>query len=279
MQIDRIAQVCQRLLKAFEDGSLPPAVARTVIKRKSYDKPSDKWSLGNQIIMVLSGTNDARGYRQWEEVGRHVKKGAKAFYILAPIYKTRKVKETSKNENGESVEEIEREVTTLVSFKDVPVFRYEDTEGKSIPIADYTPKVLPPLVNVAEKLGVRITYTPFVDRFYGYFRSDTKDIVLCSHDVKVFFHELAHAAHNTIRPLKGGQHANQEIVAEMVAAVLCEVYGFTGYHWHAYEYIRSYAKAHDGAGVIKAVMHVFAEVQRVLEVILLQDQETAEKVA
>lgn len=281
MAIDRVSQACQNLLRMFEDGRIPPAVARTVIEEKTIDKPSNKWSLGNQMIMYANGTNDARGYRQWEEVGRHVKKGAKAFYILAPVYKTRKIKETVLVEqDGQQVEqEIEREVTVLVGFKEVPVFRYEDTEGRPLPVVDYTPKVLPPLVNVAEKFGVKITYTPFTGRFYGYYRPDTKDIVLCSHDVEVFFHELAHAIHGTIRPLKGGQHADQEIVAETVAAVLCEIYGFRGYHWHAYEYIKGYARAKDSAAVVKAIMQVLADVEKILSIIFQEADQNQERKA
>ena len=41
-------------------------------------------ALRNRLLMMLAGTEDARGFRQWEKVGRMVKKGAKAFYILAP---------------------------------------------------------------------------------------------------------------------------------------------------------------------------------------------------
>jgi len=34
--------------------------------------------------MFIANTGDARGYRQWQKVGCHVKKKAKAFTILAP---------------------------------------------------------------------------------------------------------------------------------------------------------------------------------------------------
>lgn len=91
--------------------------------------------------------------------------------------------------------------------------------------------------------------------------------MLCTHDVDAFFHELAHGIHNTIRPLQGGQHADQEIVAETVAAVLCEMYGYQGYLYHGFEYIKHYADTADAAETVKAIMKVLADVQKVLEVI------------
>jgi hypothetical protein len=37
--------------------------------------------------MLLAGTSDARGFGQWDEAGRWVVKGTKAFHILGPIVK------------------------------------------------------------------------------------------------------------------------------------------------------------------------------------------------
>jgi len=265
---DRVTQAIERLLDTFESGKLPAAIARTIIEEQEIDKPSNKWSLGNKLIMRLHGTNDARGYRQWEEVGRHVRKGAKAFYILGPVYKTIKVTEKETDEFGNEVE-VEKEKKVLVGFKEIPVFAYEDTEGKELPQPDYKPATMPPLAPVAQKYGVRVAYGPFAGRFYGYYQPATNSIMLCTHDVDVFFHELAHAVHHhTCGPLKGGQDPKQEIVAETVAAVLCELYGFTGYQYHAYRYVSYYAKAKDGQQLVKAIMSVLADVEKVLRAIL-----------
>ena len=81
------------ILEIFKSGQIPEAVSYAAFP--SFDIPSEQWSYLNRIIMWLNGTYDARGYRQWEEAGRHVKKGATAFHIFAP----RLVKE--KKENGE----------------------------------------------------------------------------------------------------------------------------------------------------------------------------------
>src|SRR5436309_43588 len=70
------------IVALFESGNLPESIAQTTIQRLADDCPSARWSLGNQLLALLAGTSDARGYKQWAEVGRHVKKGARAFRIL-----------------------------------------------------------------------------------------------------------------------------------------------------------------------------------------------------
>lgn len=111
-----------QLLDMFETGKLPAKVAFSIIHRHPNDViPSDKWSIGNRILQMLQGTDDARGYKQWQEAGRQVRKGAHAIHILAPM--TFKVKETDKD-TGEEVEKV-----VVKGYRPIPVFRYEDTEG------------------------------------------------------------------------------------------------------------------------------------------------------
>lgn len=248
----------EKVLALFESGNLPTMVAQTVIHRMESDAPSAAWSLGNQLLMLLAGTTDARGFRQWQAVGRNVLKGAKAFHILAPV--TVKGDPVIDPATG-----VERPTYRCVGFKAVPVFRMEDTNGAPITQADYTPATMPPLLDVAARLGVSVRWAPFLESAYGWYSPSSREITLCTHDVSTFFHELAHAAHGTFRELKGGQHAGQEIVAETVAATLCQLYGFEGYLAKSHEYIRAYAKGTDPA---KAAMRLLTDVQRCLDVIL-----------
>ena len=104
------------ILEAFRSGNLPKAMAPVFVNRKD-DIPCRRWSWSNQLLAALSGTGDARGYRQWETVGRHVKKGSKSFPILCPCIRKFEDKET-----GE-------EKAAIYGFTSAPVFRLEDTEG------------------------------------------------------------------------------------------------------------------------------------------------------
>ena len=86
---DKAQVQLDQLLEAFRTGEVETAIAKNMIPRHPDDvRPCDAWSLSNRVMCWLSGTADARGYRQWKQMGRHVKKGCKAVYILAPNLKT-----------------------------------------------------------------------------------------------------------------------------------------------------------------------------------------------
>jgi hypothetical protein len=121
---DRIKEAMETLLKIFKEDNLEK-VARAVFR--GGDIPADKWSFLNRVLMCLNDTEDARGFRQWQQVGRFVKKGSKAFYIIGPV--TKKITEEKSLESGETVRE---EKQIIAGFKGIPVFRFEDTEGEPI---------------------------------------------------------------------------------------------------------------------------------------------------
>jgi antirestriction protein ArdC len=260
--IERAKEALNRLLKMFESGDLPAAVARTLIRPAKVERPSDKWSLGNRLLVRAAGTEDARGFRQWQEVGRRVKKGAKAFYIFAPVTKKKVVKVIDE----ETGEECEEERTVIIGFRDVPVFRYEDTEGDPLPEPDYRPPKPPPLQDAAKAFGVEeVRYTPANgDGSYGFYTwRGKKRIELHTHDVKTWFHELGHAVHHSFRELQGSQVPEQEIVAEVFAATMCEFFGVQGYHYHAWEYVKAYS-SQDPQQALRAVFRVLSDVEECL---------------
>lgn len=253
------------VLDMFASGKLPEAVAQTIIARQAGDLPVHDWSLLNQIIVMLSGTADARGTRQWKLAGREVNKGARPIFILGPKIRRYKV------EDETTGEEVSRQV--MQGFVGIPVYSIEDTEGDPVPPPpDYTPLALPPLFDVAKTLGVNVKWSHFTRDYYGYYSPGLEEIVLCTTDERTFFHELAHAAHQRVleakgRKLKGGQHASQEIVAETCAAVLCRLFNLDGYIYHGAQYIAGYAEK-AGSDTRKSVAKVLSEVQETLALIM-----------
>jgi hypothetical protein len=246
------------ILAMFESGALPAAITQTRIVRERHDRPMSEWSLGNQLLCLIHGTDDARGFRQWEAVGRRVRKGSRAFYILGPCMVRDGV-----FHNEETGEDEPR--YRLAGFKAIPVFRLADTDGEPVEYPDYSPPELPPLADVAGRLGVPVRYLPNGDGARGAYSITSAEIVLGTHDVDTFFHELAHAAHATLEPLRGGQNPRQEIIAETVAAVLCRLYGYDGYLAEARDYVGFYAGEEKPE---RAVMRLLGDVERVLDVIL-----------
>jgi antirestriction protein ArdC len=214
------------------------------------------------MLMFIAGTNDARGFRQWKEVGRHVKKGAKAFTILAPRF----IKKQA--EDGDNDEE---EKIRLVGLLAVPVFRVEDTEGEPL---DYQRIELPelPLMEVVQRWGISVRAIPGNYRYIGFFSQEHKEIALATKEESVFFHELAHASHQRIMgELERGQDWRQEIVAELSAATLCKIVGKTSkFLGNQYQYIERYAREAN-LNPWQACIRVMGDVEKVLNLILGKD--------
>lgn len=252
-----------QLLDMFETGKLPAKVAFSIIHRHPGDViPSDKWSIGNRILQMLQGTDDARGYKQWQEAGRQVRKGAHAIHILSPL--TFKVKETDKD-TGEEIEKI-----VVKGYRPIPVFRYEDTEGKSIPLYDhaYEPTSHPTFFDAAEKLGVDVRYAPMRANYLGRYSIRTNAIELCSHDAVVYYHELAHAVHATLVDLTVYAPDKAEVITEFSALVLAHIAGIFGFESQGFEYIANYAKNNTPSKVMKEIFSVLKDVEAIVNKIL-----------
>ena len=249
------------LTTMFQSGNFPAQVAMTIIRKAEGDNiPADNWSLGNRLLMSSQGTNDARGFRQWQEVGRYVKKGSKSIYIFAPL--TKKIVEKDETTGEETVRII------VVGFRPIPVFRLEDTEGEPLPTFDYKPKTYPPFFDVAEKLGVKVEYKALRSDYYGRYTSGQGKIELCSEAIVVYYHELAHAVHDTFVDLRKCDKAKKEIVAELSALVLCEISGVSGYQWQGYKYISAYCADSKPETALKKAISVLNDVEKIVSIIL-----------
>ena len=261
------AHTCLRkIVDLFEQGNVPAALAVVTIPLEA-NIPSAKWSVSNRILQFLADTSDARGFRQWQGADRKVKKGAKAFHILGP--KARKITETD-----ESGKETEKHI--VMGFFAIPVFRAEDTDGEPLP---YEPTSPPPLADVAEAFGLSVSYQTFAHGYYGYYQGGSKKIVLATHMAQVFFHELAHAAHHRVEgQLQGGQVPSQEIIAELTAATLAQLYTPEANLGFSYEYVKRYAEKSKKT-IERACLAVINTVGQVLDEILRTHVQAKEEVA
>ena len=100
------------------------------------------------------------------------------------------------------------------------------------------------------------------------------EIALAAPEEKVFFHELAHAAHEKVKgSLTTGQDPLQEIVAELSAQALCRLVGkrivdTTG---NSYQYIERYAEKIK-MSPYTACLKVLADTEKVMGLILTGTQ-------
>jgi hypothetical protein len=240
----KAAEAANVIMQAFENpNSLPAPLAQVFIHRKD-SAPCRRWSWRNQLIAALNGYSDARGFRQWQDVGRCVKRDEKAFYILSPC-----VKKVVDEDSGE-------EKKVICGFRGTAVFGYEQTEGQ--PLAPSDPQLEDwltrlPLREVADDWGLSVeAYNGQAGVRLGTFTSGG-GIALGVKNLSTWTHELVHAAdHRNGKLNELGQHWRSETVAELGGAVLLKVLGHDddadlGGCW---KYIQSYA-SQEGRDVLK----------------------------
>jgi len=257
----QVKRVLSHILDRFEAGDIPQAIAYSMYPRP--DVPSAKWSFMNRLLIHLAGTTDARGYRQWQSVGRFIKKGSKAIYILVPRL-VRRV---------DPFHPVEERVI-LAGFLARPVFRVEDTDGAPLDYQQEFPLPDLPLLGKAKEWGITISTGRLLFGAYGAYASKSNSILLATPEESVFFHELSHASYaRVIEPLRPGQHWDQEIVAELSAQALCHLVGKSpgSNLGNSHAYIEGYAKQ-AGLTPLAACFRLLDSVERVLIEILGKDE-------
>ena len=252
------------ILERFESGDIPDAVALACYPL--VDIPMVKWSMLNRLLVYFSGSQDARGIRQWNKIGRYPRKGSRAIHILAPV-----IRKEKDDQDGDRVGRDDEQVVR--AFMLVPVFRVEDTDGKPVAYPELTLPELPFLTRATE-WGINVRPVAGSSYFYGAYAQGRKEIMLASPEESVFFHELCHSAHHRIMgKLTPGQDWRQEIVAELGAIVLCKLIGKEPDKALAngYRYIAHYAEKAKLSPSAAAV-RVLGDTEQVLGLILAQDR-------
>lgn len=230
-------EAAKGILDAFENPENLPAALAQIFVRRNDDLPCSKWSWSNQLLAAIFGGGDARGFRQWEEVGRRVRKGGKSFPILVPIVKSF----MRENDKGE-----QEKFTRTVGFRHACVFGVDQTEGDPLPVSEDENFIKSlPLIEVAESWGISVSL------FNGHENKPLGKIVGTCHiglgvkNLSTWAHEMIHAADYRLGTLtESGQHWRSETVAELGGAVLLLCLGFEveadlGGAW---QYITAYAK-------------------------------------
>lgn len=304
---EQLKHVIADVIELLKSDNLPQVIAKTTFPKTN--KPLSAWSLTNRLICVIDyiysehpemknmtaterqkiinenwseafDKADYRGFNQWKEIKRHVNKGAKASFILAPLpkkYTKRFYEENEKRtylKKGENAPEGKKEETETIQFiagfKGVPVFNSKDTEGKAI---KYTQLKLPqfPFLAVAESMNIKIIPQSGNTGYYGAFSPNTNTIVMCTPDETTFFHELAHAVDNKLQKektgtgLHGGQQVDQEVIAQFSANVLAHYLGKEIKQTTAYtkEYLENYA----GKNYEQMLFKVMSRVEAIIDYI------------
>ena len=208
------------------------------------------YSLGNTMLIAFqrSDASLVAGFKTWQSMGRHVRKGEKGIAILAPI--VRKVKDA----DGEAAEVRDDSGRRVVGFRTVYVFDVAQTDGDALPEA---PVSLPVggrqedymrLQDLADKEGLSVTLDDMHGGKNGELNRASKAITLGTHlfetgtpaaRIKTLTHELAHWYDLGADAAMYDRH-EAEIVAEAVAYVVGQRLGLDTSSYSA-GYVASWA--------------------------------------
>ena len=202
----------------------------------------------NNTLLIAMQRPDATlvtGYRNWQSMGRQVKKGEKGITIIAPAPIKRKKEQAVLDQDQKPVigpdgkpktEEVE---VTLPCFKAITVFDIEQTTGE--PIQTLAPEILTAAVEdydlflqaIQEIAPVPIRFDAIDGSANGYYHNLDKEIVVKkdmsqSQTLKTAIHETAHARlhDREIMESQGIEkdRLTKEVEAESVAYCVCSAF-------------------------------------------------------
>lgn len=227
--------VTERIIAELEKGSIPWDKPWTGVRSGAYNRVSKKaYSLLNQ--MLLKHTGEYATFKQWTDLGGHIKKGEKSeMVVFWKIFE----KEEINSDTGE------KEVQKIPMLRYYNVFHISQVEGVeplAIPFRDVEPieeadKVI---ADYVARENIEFTECASNEAYY----SPSKDCVvvpmkeqykLINEYYSTTFHELTHSTghKNRLDRLKSGQNAafgsenysKEELVAEIGSASIMNLLG------------------------------------------------------
>lgn len=264
------------------------AMLRFTAKLHSYS-----WNNQMLIRMQNPAASAVAGYKQWQKLGRQVRKGEKGLSILAPSIR----KYTVENEAGEEEER------RYMRFRVVKVFDISQTDGPAIPNRrdicsllegsdDQAAEVFEVLkVYAEETLGYKVRFESF-DRkgLNGTCNFSTKTITVSAdreklQQAKTLAHEIGHAMmHGNAGPFEHVTTDYREVEAESFAFCVMASFGLdtSGY---SFGYVAGWSGAdpkkveQTATRIQKAVGQILEALEDQAEVLALRAENAALKAA
>ena len=221
--------VTERIIKQLEQGTIPWQKPWTGVRSGAFNRVSKKpYSLINQAILEKPG--EYASFKQWKDLGGHIKKGAKAEMVV--FWKIIDVEE--KNDKGE----IEKKKLPLLRYYNVfhisqvdgvePLKEKLNTEIEPIEEADRIIKeyVDREHITFKECISDKAFYRPMTDTVVVPLKEQYKNI---NSFYQVAFHEITHStgAQNRLdrdikelAPFGSEIYSKEELVAELGSAFL-----------------------------------------------------------
>ena len=198
MKKDIYEMITDRIIEQLENGVVAWQKPWTGVHDGAYNRISNKpYSLLNQ--MLLSKTGEYASFKQWTELGGHIKKGEKAEIVT--FWKIQPIEE--ENEDGEKV------------IKQIPLLRYynvfhisqvEGVEPKSIDLNELQPieeaerikteYMQREHIKILEKVTDKAFYSPSLDYIQVPCKEQYQNI---EEFYSTLFHEITHSTGHKVR--------------------------------------------------------------------------------
>jgi hypothetical protein len=251
------AEIVENITKRLEESIDDLIESNDWKKYLSFVKGQHPYSWNNTFLIMFEGwirgweqpATYVRGAKQWEKVGRTIKKGEKAIWILAPRiqfvcnekgcsgFNQRTLWNKFSRVNTCKIDARHRIEKKMLGFMSVPVFDIQQTEGDPItefkPLKDEvqgaTDKLWDDLTELADKYGFEVIIGD-ARGTDGYCTHEKKEIVIdegaeFGYRLKTLIHEMAHMIlHADINDYQLNR-ARYETEAEGVAYVVAEALG------------------------------------------------------
>ncbi len=176
------------------------------------------------ITMQRSSATQVAGYRQWQKLGRQVRKGERSIAIIAPCTYKREVE----RDDGETDTEVG------VYFRAVSVFDIAQTDGQDLPTVEAptidgtADDLLAKMVSVACSRDNQVNFGAIPSGAFGGSKGGTIDLDdthATGQQAKTLAHELAHEALHKSNQPDGLTRSAAELEAESVAYVVGTHFG------------------------------------------------------
>jgi len=187
-----------------------------------------RYSAGNAILIQLQKpyATHVAGFRAWQRLGRHVKKGEHGIAIMAPIVWRRKA------EPDDSDKDASKDGEVVATFKTAYVFDVSQTEGRPLPAFARTQgdpgNCLEKLERFICDRGIRLERHGSLRMAEGMSIGGTILLKAClapAEEFSVLVHELAHEMLHQDPANRPQEKTVREAEAEAVASVVCQGIG------------------------------------------------------
>lgn len=195
-----------------------------------------QYSFSNCLLILAQMPNATRvaGFKSWQKLGRQVRKGEKAIWILAPrFFKPKGADEQAETDNNVPSEDEEQ---VKIYFKPCPVFDISQTEGEDLPApvrklqGDDDGGLFDQLKAFSEARGCAVSVEVIKRSANGYFSPVENRIVVAEglspvQRAKTLAHEVAHSILHRDHEVYAAHRADCELEAESTAFVILNHFG------------------------------------------------------